>query len=195
LDTYITNIANAISNSRFTRLLDINLVNRGINGGTIQDVRDGGTILGQTYPSFKDAIAMDNSAIVAIQIGINDIWFPDRNDSSKLPEFKTILTSLIKEVQNMNKEIYIATVSVIGEKRDGEDPHDTALDAFAAGQLQVAQATGIHCSDLRKAYLSYDLKYNTDDVYSGILTYDGVHPTGYGAQLLANYHAEGLLTV
>jgi len=84
-------------------------------------------------------------------------------------------------------------VSVIGEKRDGQDPFDTNLDAYAAGQVQVAGLTGIPVENLRKAYVTYDALYNVNDVYSGILTYDGVHPTGYGAMLLANFHAKGML--
>jgi len=173
--------------------LDINLVNRGINGGTIQDIRDGGYVLGTKYPSFKEVLDMDNPAVVAIQIGINDVWWPTRNDSSKLPEFKAILTDLIQLVQSLGKKIYIATVSVIGEKRDGQDPFDANLDAYAAGQVDVANITQIPVSNLRKAYLTYDALYNVADVYNGILTYDGVHPTGYGAMLLANFHAKGIL--
>eukprot|EP01088_Endostelium_zonatum_P016600 TRINITY_DN4553_c0_g1_i1.p1 TRINITY_DN4553_c0_g1~~TRINITY_DN4553_c0_g1_i1.p1 ORF type:complete len:408 (-),score=88.08 TRINITY_DN4553_c0_g1_i1:50-1171(-) len=194
LDTYITELSDAITHSKHTKKIDVNLVNRGINGGTIQDIRAGGTYFGQTYPSFAEALKMDKPAVVSIQIGINDVWWPTRNDSSKLPEFKQILAQLIHEVKAMNISIYISTVSVIGERRDGQNPFDHNLDAYAAGQVQVAKETGVFVSNLRHAYLSYDLKENAADDYSGILTYDGVHPTGYGAQLLANHHAQGLLS-
>lgn len=194
MDTYITDLSDAITHSKHTRKIDINLINRGINGGTVQDLRDGGTYFGQTYPSFKEALKMDKPAVVSIQIGINDVWWPERNDSSKLPEFKTVLASLIREVKAMNISIYISTVSVIGERRDGQNPFDHNLDAYAAGQVLVGKETGVFVNNLRHAYLTYDLKENTQDAYSGILTYDGVHPTGYGAQLLANHHAQGLLS-
>jgi len=195
LDTYITDIANAISGSPHTKKLDVNLVNRGINGGTVLDLKEGGTYFGETYPSFSDALKMDKPAAVSIQIGINDVWWPTRNDSSKLPQFKTILSSLIQEVKALNISIYISTVSVIGERRDGQNPFDANLDAYALGQVEVGKLHGVFVNNLRHAYLVYDLKENTNDVYDGILTYDGVHPTGYGAQLLANHHANGLLSL
>jgi len=194
LGTYIADIQAAIDGSPYTNSLGINLINRGINGGTVKDVRDGGTILGQTYPSFKEALEMDKPKLIAIQIGINDVWFPQSNHSSTLPVFEQILREdLIDVAMGSGIQVYIATVSVIGEMRDGQDPNDASLDEFAAGQMSVAAAAGIPGVDLRKAYLDYDDQYNVDDVYLGILTYDGVHPTGYGAMLLANHHAEGML--
>jgi lysophospholipase L1-like esterase len=195
LGYYIQNLNNAIESSEYTKDLGITLVNRGINGGTVKDVRDGGKVLTATYPSFKEAIAMDKPKVIAIQIGINDVWFPTSNHSSPLPVFKQILQDLVITAKSLNIKVYLGTVSVIGEKRDGQDPHDVTLDAFAQGQIEVANAVGVPLVNLRKAYLDYDALYNTDDVYNGILTYDGVHPTGYGAALLANHHAEGLVAV
>jgi len=196
LDTWITALNQAISSSPYTSGLGIRLVNRGINGGTVKDIRDGGTVLNANYLSFKEALAKDKPSVIAIQIGINDVWFPTSNHSSPLPVFKEILQNdLIKVALASGIKVYLGTVTMIGEKRDGEDPHDATLDAFAQGQLEVGSATGVPVLNLRKAYLDYDALYNTDDVYSGILTYDGVHPTGYGTLLLANHHAMGLLAV
>eukprot|EP01089_Gocevia_fonbrunei_P007313 TRINITY_DN1839_c0_g1_i2.p1 TRINITY_DN1839_c0_g1~~TRINITY_DN1839_c0_g1_i2.p1 ORF type:complete len:373 (-),score=73.83 TRINITY_DN1839_c0_g1_i2:80-1171(-) len=195
LGFYIQNLNQAIEGSEYTKDLGITLINRGINGGTVKDVRDGGKVLTADYPSFADAIAMDKPKVIAIQIGINDVWFPNSTHSSPLQVFKQILQDLVIAAKLLDIKVYLATVSVIGEKRDGEDPHDTVLDQFAQGQIDVSNTVGVPLVNLRKAYLDYDAQYNTDDVFNGILTYDGVHPTGYGAALLANHHAEGLVAV
>ena len=65
---------------------------------------------------------------------------------------------------------------------------------------KVARDTGATLVDLRKAYVAYLQNHNAalgvdgslDIAESGIVTYDGVHPNGAGAALLADLIAEGV---
>lgn len=93
---------------------------------------------------------------------------------------------------------YLVSVSTIGEMRDGQNPHDAELDAFARAQEALARRLGVPFVDLRRNYLAYDSAHNCLDLQHGLLTGDGVHPTdarGRGALMLANAHAGGLLQV
>jgi len=81
---------------------------------------------------------------------------------------------------------------VIGEKPDGSNPFDAKLDRYAAVTLQVARETGATPVNVRKAFLDYLAAHNTEKdeqgrfAAKGILTYDGVHMSDKGNDLLAD---------
>lgn len=132
--------------------------------------------------------------IAGIQIGINDVWQATRG--SNLTVFLTVLEeTVLKPCIAAGIRPYLVSVSTIGEKKDGENPTDQLLDAFAKGQQSLADKYQIPFVDVRSEYLSYDRQYNCLDLKAGILTGDGVHPTdngGRGGMLLANAHASAI---
>ena len=94
----------------------------------------------------------------------------------------------------------LATMTVHGELPDGNNPDDPKIEIYSELTRKVAQATGTTLVDLRKAYLAYLRNHNAQlrvdgSLYfkpSGVLTYDGVHPTASGTELLANLIADGI---
>ena len=96
----------------------------------------------------------------------------------------------------------LATLAVNGEKPDGTNPNDPIYDQYAQITRDVAAATGTSLVDLRTAYIDYEINNNllvpnrsgfAAYAGSGILTYDGVHPTTLGNNLLADLDFEGSL--
>ena len=91
-------------------------------------------------------------------------------------------------------------MTVQGEMPDGTNPKDAAIDAFCDITRRVANDTGATLIDLRSAYLACLRNRNAvlrvdGSLFmrkSGVLTYDGVHPTAEGNRLLANLIADGI---
>ncbi len=52
---------------------NVPIYNRGINGGCVKDIRDGGDVFGQNYRDFNTAMREDDPTIVVIFIGTNDV--------------------------------------------------------------------------------------------------------------------------
>jgi lysophospholipase L1-like esterase len=152
------------------------LVNRGVNGAKIKDVRDGcaGGV------DFDTALEEDQPTIVNIMIGINDVWDPTGATASNSTEFESILIDLVGRVQKIKALIAVSTVSVIGEKIDGSNGYDDNLNIYANVTRSVGKQMNIPVSDVHTAYMDYLYAYNTVPLgvglYSGTLTNDGVHP-------------------
>jgi len=183
-----------------------NLINRGMNGAMIKNIRDGGLIYGMTYPDFDTALAMDNANVVNIMIGINDVWFQGSAGSSDVTDWITTLMDLVGRVQRTGAKAALATVSLIGERQAGLNQDDSLLDTFAAAAQFVSTATGATLSNVRVAMQQYEANHNTDidgGLGSGVLTVDGVHPcmSGFdecpagthGNTIMADTIAKGLL--
>ena len=75
------------------------------------------------------------------------------------------------------------------------------MDAFQAAMRQVAQEGNIPFTDLRTAYQKFEALANASTTrhqgyawpHAGILTYDGVHPSHDGDEMLVAQHAGGIL--
>lgn len=95
----------------------------------------------------------------------------------------------------------LATLTVRGELPDGKNSDDAKIEQFAELTRKVAAATRTTLVDLRRAYLAYLRNHNAElrvdgslyFVPAGVLTYDGVHPTGRGNELLANLISDGII--
>lgn len=94
-----------------------------------------------------------------------------------------------------------ATLNVRGELSDGRNSDDAKIDQYAELTLKVARDTGTTRADLRKACVAFLQNNNAQlrvdgTLYfkpSGVLTYDGVHPTAKGNELLANLIGDGII--
>ena len=89
----------------------------------------------------------------------------------------------------------ICTPTVIGEKSDGSNPLDTDLDAYSAIIRRLANEENCHLVDLRSAFMDYLKKNNTNNMESGLLTYDRVHLTDQGNQLVAQEFLKKVVSV
>jgi lysophospholipase L1-like esterase len=94
----------------------------------------------------------------------------------------------------------LATLAVNGERPDGNNGNDATYDQFAQITRDVAASTHTTLVDLRKAFIYYEMNNNPlingrggpSYLGSGILTYDGIHPSDLGNNLLADQIAEGI---
>ena len=140
---------------------------------------------GHTVPDLIKRLDKDvlpkKPTIVVIQIGCNDA----RRKNMTKDSFKASLEELIDRLQKEKIQVIQCTLTSVGEKHDGTNPADPALEAFAEVQRQVIKAKNVPYNDLRKAFVAYWKANNPDNKGSGILTYDGNHWNDRGMQFVA----------
>jgi isoamyl acetate esterase len=138
---------------------------------------------GHTVPDLLKRVEKDvigkKPTIVVIQIGCND--------ARRLPKdtFKTGLETLIDTLQKEKIQVVLCSLTSVGEKHDGTNKDDANLDAFAEVARGIAKAKNVPLNDLRKAFVEYWKKNNTENKASGLLTYDGNHWNDTGHQFVA----------
>ena len=200
-NTFIDALDKALKTGEGTAGQTIKLINRGINGGGVLSVRDGTDKA--AYPGdsaqkpFAELLATDQAKLVVVFIGINDVWW--RNTAPDV--FEQALSDLIAAAKANKTVAVLATMTVHGELPDGKNADDPKIEIYSEITRKVARATGTTLVDLRKAYLAYLQNHNAQlrvdgTLYfkpSGVLTYDGVHPTATGTELLANLIGDGIL--
>ncbi len=129
---------------------------------------------------------------VFLYIGINDVWHSENGRGTPIEEFEAGLRTLVRDFKESGADVVLATPTVIGEKRNGENTLDEMLDRFAAVSRTVASEEGAVLCDLRLAFETYLGVFNPKNVDRGILTTDGVHLTALGNQLVALEAARAL---
>ena len=138
----------------------------------------------------------DQTTIAVLFIGINDLWW--RNTTPD--DFRQRLTDIAAAAKKQGVKLVIATMATHGELPDGENAHDAKIEKFAQIVRDVAAKAGRPLVDLRKAFIAYNQNFNGElqldgsliSRPSGVLTYDGVHPTQKGNELLADMIAKGI---
>lgn len=200
-DGFVSRIRSAITSSTYTKNLGVQLLNHGDNGGGVLQVRDGdpGTTngFGNTTPiAFSQQIAADHSDVAVVFIGINDVWWRGTSATA----FEQALRDIVASAKAANVKPVLATLTVHYEMPDGTNADDAKIEQFAQITRTVASSTGATLVDLRKTYMDY-LKNNNAELRvdgtlafqsSGVLTYDGVHPTDAGNDLLADQISQGI---
>lgn len=202
-NNYISRIDAALASGAGTQGKNITLINRGINGGGVLQIRDGAPDSG--YPgstaqaSFASLLTSDQADIAVVFIGINDVWWRGTSAAG----YEQALRDLAASAGVQGVKLVFATISAHFESPVGADPLEPAIDQFSALIRTVAAETDATLVDLRAAYVAYWQNYNyeirLDGGFStiqpsGILTYDGVHPTALGNDMLADHLAAGILT-
>ena len=195
LNGYITLLNTALASGAGTQGKTITLTNRGINGGTTANLRDG---VANGQASFASLLVSDQANIAVVFIGINDIWWAGTTAAA----YEQALRDMAASAAAQHVKLIFATPAAHNESPIGADSLDPAIDQFAAIVQTVAADTGATFVNLRAAFVNYwknnnyeirlDGSFVTLQTY-GLLTYDGVHPTTLGTQLLADQLAEGIL--
>ncbi len=197
---YIAAIDKALKAGEGTKGKSIRLINRGINGGGVLQVRDGaekGAFPGDSAQKpFAEMIAADKAGLAVVFIGVNDVWW--RNTAPDV--FAQALRDLVAAAAASGTRMVLATLTVHGELPDGRNGDDPKLDQYAEITRKVAAETRTTLVDLRRAYLAYLQNHNAQlrvdgTLYfkpAGVLTYDGVHPNAEGVALLANLIGDGV---
>ncbi len=181
---------------------DVALFNHGINGGGVREVEDGvehtGDSAGHVYQLPFDALLeRDEATLAVVYIGINDVWW-----RGTTPErFERSLRAIMDAARKRGVKLVVATPACRHERPDGTNPDDAKIDRYVEIMRRTARETGVRLVDLRRVFTAYARNYNYEIRLDGSLrvlcdfgqtTYDGVHPTDFGAALIADHIAQGI---
>lgn len=197
---YIEWITRRIRGSDGSPEKNLKLLNRGINGGGILQVRDGvsdGAFPGKSAQKpFAEVISAERVRVAVVFVGINDVWW--RHTSEDV--FESALRDLVTQARANRTTLVLATLALRGELPDGSNSDDVRIEHFAEITRRVARESQVTLVDTRRAVVAYLQNHNVQlrvdgTLYfkpSGVLTYDGVHPNGRGVEFLAELIAEGV---
>ena len=168
---------------------EMELINKGISGDKVSDL-----LLRYKY----DVLELEPD-IVFIYIGINDVWHKyDWGTGTDIDVYEDGLRKIISDIKIKGAKIILCTPTVIGENNgefklnnsfmdiDSMDIMDKDLDAFSDVIRNLSSEFNTELLDLRKKFNDYISENNTENVYKGILTYDGVHLNNQGNKLIAD---------
>ena len=160
------------------------LIGAGIGGNKVYDL----------YLRMDDDVLAKNPEVVVIWVGVNDVWhktsFGTGTDADKFEKF---YTAIIKKLQAKNIRVILCTPACIGEKTDYTNQQDGDLNKYSQIIRDLAKKNNCELIDLRRIFLEYNLKNNSDNKESGILTADRVHLNPAGNQLVAEKIVEVLV--
>ncbi len=167
-DGYVTLTSQSIAKAY--PKLDIKVVGAGLCGHKVPDCQK----------RLNRDVLQKNPTIVLIYIGINDVWHWNRNAGTKKEDFEAGLRDMISQINLAGARVILCTPTVIGEKTDETNQFDKMLDEYSEISRKVAKETNSQLLDLRKAFVTYLKKNNTNNVAQGILTTDTVHLNNNG---------------
>jgi len=169
---YIDQVQKALEKNNDQRY---ELTGAGIGGNKVYDL----------YLRLEEDVLEKKPDIVFIYIGINDVWHKTSGIGTDIEKYERFYVAIIKKLQARKVKVVLCTPSVIGEKKNGANPQDKDLDAYAAVIRRLAQTYTCALADLRAAFIAYENANNTTDSESGILTTDRVHLNEKGNGLVA----------
>ena len=168
---YITLMQQAANKSHYE------FIGAGIGGNKVYDL----------FLRMEEDVLNKKPDIVVIYVGVNDIWHKQTHQTgTDLNKFTAFYTAMVERLQAKGINVFICTPAVIGERTDFSNAMDGDLNLYSNSLRKLAEKYSCGLIDLRKEFLEYNLKNNTENAESGILTTDRVHLNAAGNQLLAN---------
>lgn len=171
---YITKMAEMISSKGLSGKYE--LIGAGIGGNKIYDL----------YLRHEEDVIAKKPNIVVIYIGINDVWHKTSSRTgTDYDKFEKFYHALIQRIQKSGSQVVICTPTLIGEKYDDTNENDGDLNYFSTIIRKISQDEKCKLIDLRKSFIEYENKFNTENKALGILTSDRVHLNEAGNSFLA----------
>lgn len=153
------------------------LMGSGISGNKVYDL----------FLRMEDDVLKKEPAIVVIYIGVNDVWHKRTGGTgTDADKFERFYSAIVKKLKEKNILVVLCTPAVIGERTDFSNEQDGDLNKYSNIIRDIAAKNSLPLVDLRKAFLDHNLKNNTANKESGILTTDRVHLNAKGNQLVAD---------
>ena len=149
------------------------LLSAGVNGSTTLNLKD----------RLQKNELQHSPDIAVVLIGINDVWMQQETNST-IKQFEQDYTAIIQQLLQSNSAIVLCTLTVIGEST--ESPLNTTLNQYCDVIVRLAGLYNLPFVHLRQVFNNYLTLNNTENMYSGILTTDGVHLNSVGNALVAN---------
>lgn len=151
-------------------------VGSGISGNKIYDL----------YLRLDEDVLSKKPDMVVMYIGVNDVWHKRNAGTGTDPDkFEKFYNAILKKLAVNNIRVILCTPAVIGEKTDFSNEQDGDLNKYSNIIRGIANKNNLPLIDLRKIFLDYNLKNNSSNKESGILTTDRVHLNAKGNQLVA----------
>lgn len=152
-------------------------IGAGIGGNKVYDL----------YLRMEDDVLAKNPDVVVIYIGVNDVWHKASSGTgTDADKFTKFYQAIIKKLADKNIKTILCTPAVIGEKTDFSNSQDGDLNEYSKIIRSLAEKNNLKLIDLRKSFLDYNIKNNTQNKDRGILTTDRVHLNEKGNQLVAD---------
>jgi lysophospholipase L1-like esterase len=148
----------------------------------------GGDKVYDLYLRMEKDVLEKKPDVVVIFIGINDVWHKSLYGTGTDPDkFVKFYKAILDKLKASKIKAVLCTPGAIGEKTDHSNYLDKELDSFSDSIRSVAAINQLPLVDFRKYFLEYNLKHNTGNNDSGILTYpgDGVHLSATGNLFVA----------
>jgi len=173
---YVTLIKNSLAEKQ--KDLGIQVIGAGISGNKVPDLQQ----------RLDRDVLKKKPTLVVIYIGINDVWHGEndpKNGTSK-DRFEDGLKDIVGKIKSVGARVLLCTPSVIGEKQAGQNKLDDQLDAYSEITRKVSRDMKVPLCDLRKEFLEYLKKNNSDNKDAGVLTGDRVHLNDAGNRFVAD---------
>lgn len=154
---------------------NVAVINRGISGNRVSD------LFGRWQEDCLDL----KPTVLSILIGINDIAFKYINGSGSDPDrYEKIYCNLLDEVLERNPDTFLVIMEPFYGVNPDPDIHAhyaLRIDAIRAKAKAVADKYNAVFVPLQDVFDDFKSKY---DIFEA--TWDGIHPTVLGHQLIAN---------
>ncbi|GAB3988509.1 hypothetical protein GCM10028807_11320 [Spirosoma daeguense] len=162
------------------------LIGAGIGGNKIYDL----------FLRMDDDVLAQKPDVVVIWVGVNDVWHKASSGTGTDPDkFVKFYEAVVKKLQAANIKVVLCTPAAIGEKTDMTNQQDGDLNQYSQFIRDIAKRQNLPLVDLRRAFLDYNLKSNSENKDRGILTTDRVHLNDAGNQYVAEQMQKVLATV
>jgi lysophospholipase L1-like esterase len=160
------------------------LVGAGIGGNKIYDL----------YLRMEDDVLAQKPDVVVVFVGVNDVWHKaGAGTGTDADKFERFYTALIAKLHAQNIKVLLCTPGGIGEKTDFSNQQDGDINHYSNIIRKLGADNDCEIIDLRKEFLTYNLKYNPENKDRGILTSDRVHLNETGNKFVAEKMWEKLI--
>jgi lysophospholipase L1-like esterase len=152
-------------------------IGAGIGGNKVYDL----------YLRMDDDVIAKNPDVVIIYIGVNDVWHKSSaGTGTDADKFEKFYQAIINKLKARGIKLILCTPAAIGERTDFSNPQDGDMNHYSNIIRSISAKNNLPLVDLRKAFLDYNLKNNSENKDRGILTSDRVHLNAKGNQLVAD---------
>jgi lysophospholipase L1-like esterase len=170
----------------YITLLSKMLKQQGITGYQLIGAGIGGNKVNDLLLRMDDDVLRKFPYMVVIFIGVNDVWHKQtKGAGTDVDRFEDVYNIIISKLIQSGTKVVLCTPPVIGEKYDGTNELDEDLNRYCNIIRNIAAYLHLPLIDIRKAFIDYEIKHNTRNAASGILTTDGVHLDDKGNELVA----------
>jgi lysophospholipase L1-like esterase len=148
----------------------------GISGNKVYDL----------YLRLEEDVLSASPNIVVLYVGVNDVWHKKLlGTGTDKDKFEKFYSAIIRKLQAGDVKAILCTPAVIGEKKNGDNAMDAELNSYSEVIRKLAKEYHLPLCDLRTSFMNYNATHNTENAEKGILTYDGVHLSAKGNELVA----------